>query len=147
MILYIFMHMNRASLMSQKVKEFAWQCRRHKRYAFDPWVRKIPWEGNHYPLQYSCLENPKDRGIGMLHSPCGIKESYMTEWLSTNSTHAHFIYMYIYIFIPYVCKFIIYFLLGIKEPACFNFWKTSWMPLQMLQNCQNCFANHSFLIL
>ena len=41
MIFYVFMHMNRASLMSQKVKEFAWQFRRHKRHAFDPCVRKI----------------------------------------------------------------------------------------------------------
>ena len=32
-----------------------------KRCGFDPWVRKIPLEkGN--PLQYSCLENPLDRG-------------------------------------------------------------------------------------
>ena len=28
----------------------------------DPWVRKIPREGNSTPLQYSCLENPTDRG-------------------------------------------------------------------------------------
>ena len=28
----------------------------------DPWVRKIPRERNGYPLQYSCLENSKDRG-------------------------------------------------------------------------------------
>ena len=25
---------------------------------FSPWVGKIPW----IPLQYSCLENPMDRG-------------------------------------------------------------------------------------
>ena len=35
------------------------QCRRP---GFDPWVRKIPREGNGYPLPYSCLENFKDRG-------------------------------------------------------------------------------------
>ena len=28
----------------------------------DPWVRKIPGEGNGNPLLYSCLKNPKDRG-------------------------------------------------------------------------------------
>ena len=28
----------------------------------NPQVRKIPGEGNGYPLQYSCLENPMDRG-------------------------------------------------------------------------------------
>ena len=30
---------------------------------FYPWVRKIPGEGNGNPLQYSCQENPMDRGI------------------------------------------------------------------------------------
>ena len=35
------------------------QCGRPR---FDPWVRKIPGEGNGYPGQYSCLENPMARG-------------------------------------------------------------------------------------
>ena len=43
-------------------KEPACQCRRHKRQGFDPWVRKIPWRRPCNPLQYSCLENPMDRG-------------------------------------------------------------------------------------
>ena len=46
-------------------KESACHCRRykrHKRQSFDPWVRKIPREGYGNPLQYSCLENPTDRG-------------------------------------------------------------------------------------
>ena len=29
---------------------------------FDAWVRKIPWRRKCNPLQYSCLENPMDRG-------------------------------------------------------------------------------------
>ena len=29
---------------------------------FNPWVRKIPWRGRSSPLQYSCLENPMERG-------------------------------------------------------------------------------------
>ena len=29
---------------------------------FDPWVGKIPGEGNGNPLQYSCLENLMDGG-------------------------------------------------------------------------------------
>ena len=28
----------------------------------DPWVGKIPWKRQWHPLQYSCLENPMDRG-------------------------------------------------------------------------------------
>ena len=39
-------------------------CRRHKRDRFDFWVGKIPWRRHGYPLQYSCLENPMDRGAG-----------------------------------------------------------------------------------
>ena len=38
------------------------QWRRCKRRRFDPWVRKIPWSRKCNLLQYSCLENSKDRG-------------------------------------------------------------------------------------
>ena len=43
-------------------KEPPCQCKRHKRWGFSPWVGKIPWRRTCNPLQYSCLENPKDRG-------------------------------------------------------------------------------------
>ena len=43
-------------------KEPDCQCRRHKRYGFGPWVGKIPWRRVWQPTQYSCLENPMDRG-------------------------------------------------------------------------------------
>ena len=44
------------------------------------WGRS-PGEGNDNPLQYSCLENPMDRGACPLagYSPCGHKESDTTE--------------------------------------------------------------------
>ena len=29
---------------------------------FEPWVREIPWRRAWQPTQYSCLENPMDRG-------------------------------------------------------------------------------------
>ena len=40
--------------------ESACQWRRCKRCEFDPYIGKIPEEGNYRPLQYSCLENPMD---------------------------------------------------------------------------------------
>ena len=43
------------------------QCRRHKRCRFDPWIGNVPWRGK-WTLQYSCLENPMDRGAGRLES-------------------------------------------------------------------------------
>ena len=30
-------------------KESAWQCRRHKRHEFDPWVGKSPWRREWQP--------------------------------------------------------------------------------------------------
>ena len=42
-------------------KESASQCRRRKRFGFNPWVGKIPWRRN--PIQFSCLGNPMDRGV------------------------------------------------------------------------------------
>ena len=44
-------------------KEPTCQCRRHKRCEFYPWIGKTPRVGSGNPLQYSCLENPRDRGI------------------------------------------------------------------------------------
>ena len=38
--------------------EPACQCRRHRRWGFDPWVGKIPGAEHSNPLQYLCLENP-----------------------------------------------------------------------------------------
>ena len=40
-------------------KEPACQCRRCR---FDPWVGRSPGGRNGNPFQYSCLENPTDRG-------------------------------------------------------------------------------------
>ena len=54
-------------------KEFGYQGRRHKECAFDPWVGKIPGGGNSNPLQYSCLENPMDRGAWQAQS-MGLQE-------------------------------------------------------------------------
>ena len=47
-----------ASLIAQMVKNLP-ECRRPR---FNPWGRKIPGERNGNPLQYSCLENSRNRG-------------------------------------------------------------------------------------
>ena len=45
-------------------------------------------EGNGYPLQYSCMENPVDRGAwwATVH---GVTESDMTKQLTHTRTHTH----------------------------------------------------------
>ena len=51
-----------ASQVVLAVKNLPAKCTRRKRHGFYPWVRKIPGEGNVYPLQCSRLENSLDRG-------------------------------------------------------------------------------------
>ena len=48
------------------------------RCGLDPWVRKIPREGNGNLLQYSCLGNPMDSGASWATVPGVAKESGMT---------------------------------------------------------------------
>ena len=42
--------------------EPAWQCWRHKRCRFDPWVGKIPWRWARQPTPVFFPENLTDRG-------------------------------------------------------------------------------------
>ena len=50
-----------------------------------PGSGRSPGGGHGNPFQYTCLENPLDRGTRVLHSPCvgynrkGLKESNTTE--------------------------------------------------------------------
>ena len=50
-------------------KEPTCQCRRSKKHRLNPWVGRSPGGRHGNPLQYSCLENPMDRGNwrGMVH--------------------------------------------------------------------------------
>ena len=58
--LYIFyMYINIELPWWLSGKEYTCQCRR---YGFNPWVGRIPGEGNGNSLQYCCLGSPMDRG-------------------------------------------------------------------------------------
>ena len=48
-------------------------CLQCWRLVFYPWVGKIPWR-REWQLQYSCLENPMDRGAWWLHTVHGSKK-------------------------------------------------------------------------
>ena len=66
-----------------KKKKSAWQCRRHRRWGFNPWVRKIPRGGNGSPLQYSFLDTSKDRGAWR------VTVHGVTKCQTQLSTHTH----------------------------------------------------------
>ena len=67
-------------------KRISLQCRSHRRCGFDPWVGKIPWRRTWQLLQYSCLENPMDRGAwwAIVH---GVAKSQtpLSYWTRTHS--------------------------------------------------------------
>ena len=66
-------------------KEPTCQCTRPKRCGFNPWVRKIPWRRHGDSLQYSCLENPMERGAWQSRVHRVTKSQ---RWLKRFSTHA-----------------------------------------------------------
>ena len=58
-------------------KEPAYQCRRHKRYGFDPWVGKIPWRRAWQPTPVFLPGEPHGQRSLVGYSPWGSKESDM----------------------------------------------------------------------
>ena len=64
-------------------EESTWQWRR---FGFEYWGGKIPWEGKDNPLQYSWLGNPMDREAqqAMVHGVS--KESDRIDQLNNNKT-------------------------------------------------------------
>ena len=60
-------------------KEPTWQCRRHKRLKFNPWVRKIPWRRAWQPTPvFLPGESPGQRKL-VGYRPWGLRESDKTE--------------------------------------------------------------------
>ena len=54
-----------------------------------PGLGRSPGEGNNYPLQYSCLENPMDRGAWPVTVYGGCKESDTTVHKAHELMDAH----------------------------------------------------------
>ena len=65
-------------------KESASQCRRRRRFWFDPWVRKIPWRRKWQPTPvYLPGESHGQRGlVAIVHGVGLSKELDMTEQLT-----------------------------------------------------------------
>ena len=67
-------------------KESTNQCRRLKRHELNPWLGKSPGEGHGNPLQYSCLENPMDRGAWKTIQSMG-SQRVRHDWINLARTH------------------------------------------------------------
>ena len=81
--------------ISQDLLVSCLQCRRP---GFDPWVRNIPGEGNGYPLQYSCLENSKDRGAWQTigHEVIRVRHEWVTNTFHQSLPQQHLSISYLY---------------------------------------------------
>ena len=60
-------------------KELTYQCRRHKRCGFDPWVGKIPWRRSWQPTPVFLPGKSYGQKILTDCNPWGCKELDMTE--------------------------------------------------------------------
>ena len=65
------------SLMVLMVKNC--QCRRHKTWRFDPWVRKIPWRRAWQPTPVSMPGESHGQGSLVGYTPWGRRDSDTTE--------------------------------------------------------------------
>ena len=85
-------------------KEPTYECRRLKKHGFDPWSGRYPGGGHSNPIQYSCLENPMDRGAwkSIVHR---VAKSWT--WLKQVST-----YTYVQFFQHHILKVVSLFLLN-----------------------------------
>jgi len=50
-------------------KEAPYQCRRHKRYRFNPWVGKIPWRRKWQPFPVFMPGNSHEQRSLVVYSP------------------------------------------------------------------------------
>ena len=85
-----------ASLVAQTVES----ARNTGDPALIPELGGSPGEGNGNPLQYSCLENPMDRGAWKV-TVCGISQSQIENW--NDLAHRHLIFR----FWPRKCPFLL----------------------------------------
>ena len=68
-------------------KESAYQCRRHKRCGFKPWVRKIPWGRKWQPTPVLLPGESHGQRSLAGYSPWGPSESDTTKQLTHTPTH------------------------------------------------------------
>ena len=66
-------------------KEYACQCRRHRRHGFSTWVELIPWGRKWQPTPVFLPGKFYGERSLVVYSPWGCKESDMTDWLSEHT--------------------------------------------------------------
>ena len=72
-------------------KESSCQCRRHKRWGFDPWVRKIPWSRKWQPTPIFLPGKFHGQKSLAGYNPWDSKESGTTEHTHCNKSYVNLI--------------------------------------------------------
>ena len=86
MKLYIYIIYFRGLPWWLSSKESTYQCRKYKRYRFDPWVQKISWSKKWQPTPVFLPGKYHGQRSLMDYSPQGGKGSDTTEQLSMHTT-------------------------------------------------------------
>ena len=73
------------SLVAQWVKNPSTRQEMQANTGSVPWLRRSPGQGNSYPFQYSCLENPMDRGAWWATVHNVTKSWTQLKWLSMHT--------------------------------------------------------------
>ena len=105
-----------------------------QRLHFHPWVGKIPWRRKQHPLQCSCLENPRDRGIwwATVH---GVTKSqtrpsvHLRVLTSGNVTYPLLLYLLLYCFPNTFLTLLVYSLVSQVSTNFNKFQKVFWLEL------------------
>ena len=70
-------------------KESAWQCRKYKRCAFNPWVRNIPWRRKWQPIPVLLLGKSHGQKSLVGYSPWGHRVGHRSAQHTHARMHAH----------------------------------------------------------
>ena len=97
-----------------------------------PGSGRSPGEGNGYPLQYSRLQNPADRGAWWARVRGVSKESDITWWLNNNNNVLHIINWYWYLFYYIIYKYIYFQLYFNAKLSCTYYFKNACCDIWLL---------------
>ena len=131
-------------------EEPARQCRRHRGLVFSPGAGRSPGEGHSNPLQYSCPDNPMDRGAWWARVHGVAIESAATEHRHTQvpsliTLLAYHVLPILFIYINNTC-------LWKTSQMLLPFWSPSWVsssfpvfPVSALQTRNHPVCMHSVM--
>ena len=93
-------------------KECTCNAGSHRRCRYDPWSGRPPREGHGNPIQYSCLENPMDRGVWWSIDYRVTKCQTQLKWISVHACDRIFTYI-----LSILCEILMISIWSLRKPT------------------------------